>query len=188
MGTVKQAKKLKRTPVKQFLNKPKKQFKDFTLVTQRKKIIKDAIAQIDKTIIPKAGDYVDIPHDFRQKKTGLKEMFEEGKVKCEACLKGSLLIGCVLNVNKVTTYDEYGSEPFIVKKLSTWFSPLELDMMETAFEQTVIEDNTMVLRDEDYDNLPLANKCIAFGRKYKTDKKRLLAILNNMLENGKFKP
>lgn len=90
------------------------------------------------------------------------------------------------------------------KKLKKWFPTLELDMIETSFERRVIVDSNAKLQTKkhiyssiflDYvistkfTNTDLAKRCIAFGRQYKKASDRLLAILENILENkGIFTP
>jgi hypothetical protein len=168
-----------------------KKFNDLTLKGQKMRIVKDAIAQIkNKVIIPTEGDYMILNYHGDlidiQKILKLKK-----KDTCQACAKGSIFAACVLNTNKVNRKDEFDSEWFQKAKLSKWFSALELDMIETAFETSVVKDSTGSLETAGfYTNYrtELGDKCVAFGEKYKTSRGRLLGILNNVLKNGSFKP
>lgn len=168
-----------------------KNFKDLTLRGQKMRIVNDAIKQIESGIIKAQQDiyFAQVHEEDLYRKGSLKKILETANTTvCEACAKGTLFVACVLNVNKVDI-DNYRvtEESFQTKKLSKWFSAKELDMIETAFEQAIIRDSTNCLQTE-YRYTDLAHRCIKFGCKYKTDKKRMLAILNNIAVNGEFKP
>ncbi len=179
-----------------------KKFKDLTVKQQRVRIIKDAIAQIyAKNFKIATGNYLKfpvksttdyLPDDEESIQQTLKER------KCECCAKGAVFAACVLNVNKVYGDDDFNGEEFQKNKLKKWFKELELDMMETAFELRVCENSTGKLQaqtggedywdDPEWEDTKLAKQCIKFGKKYKSPKNRLLAILDNILDNGTFKP
>lgn len=140
------------------------------------------------------------------------------KTTCEVCAKGSLLASCVLETNKLNNEDwrnEDYQNTFLEKKLSKWFSQEELAFIEAAFELGIVghteldcflikpenyndysgfedlgnfEESTYWLQDNKEYLLPETIKAIKFGRKYKNSTNRLLAILNNIIENGTFKP
>ena len=162
------------------------------------RIVKDAIAQIKaKMFIPSEGTYLRLLDEDRHEYfPGYNESIQKllEKDKCDCCAKGAIFASCVLNVNKVDGKDKYTEEYFIKSKLKKWFSPLELDMIETAFEQRIVIDTTDKLENNNYDEwgdptpTKLAEKCIKFGIKYNNSKKRLIAILENVLKNKKFKP
>lgn len=165
-----------------------KDFKDLSKAFQKRRIVKDAIKQIELGIVtPNHGTYFNLELKFDTK--NLQKILQQKQVDtCTACAKGALFAACVLNVNKVNTNQFIDIGTFQVKKLKQWFSVLELNMMETAFEKEVIVDNTKELYDEDGDHTQLAEACIAFGKQYNKPKERLLAILYNVLENGSFNP
>ncbi len=167
-----------------------KKFKDLTLRGQKMRIVKDAIEQIKTcVVIPRTGVYLDnleIKYDnfWESEVTGsLQKLLQRDDFTCEACAKGSLFAACVLNVNRVDVDADISNESFQKSKLKKWFSVEELDTIETAFECRVVMDDP-------YETTPteLGRKAIKFGKRYHTDKKRLLAILNNILKNRSFKP
>lgn len=165
-----------------------KLFEELTIPQQRVRIIKDAILQINsKNINPTEGHYLRFTSTIKQKQS-LQDIIASGENKCTACAKGAIFASCVLNVNKVYGKDEFGEEYFMKKKLDKWFTPLELDMIEAAFEVTIITDNEDKLEDHNYNPTKLGQKCIKFGKRYKNPTNRLLAILNNILENKVFTP
>lgn len=166
-----------------------KPFEELTIPQQKKRIVKDAISQIIiNNIEPTEGTYLRF-NSFPNLKESLQHTISSGENKCTACAKGAIFASCVLNVNKVYGKDPYGEEYFMKKKLIKWFTPLELDMIETAFEMGVISDDENKLEHPDsFDLYDLGEKCIKFGERYKNPKNRLLAILNNILENKVFTP
>jgi hypothetical protein len=182
-----------------------KKFEELTIPMQKKRIVRDAIQQINIGLfIPKNGHYFSfvegnwIVEDMTK---DIQSALVEGH-RCTCCAKGGLFAACVLNVDKVNFKHSFTSESFQKNKLKKWFTPLELDMIETAFEKRVITDSTGNLQDIKtlYSNpytflnstrrykTALANKCIAFGKQHKKASDRLLAILNNILVNKVFTP
>ncbi len=121
---------------------------------------------------------------------------------------------CILNVNKVTTDDDYSDQRFAIDKLDKWFSEKQLLMIECAFELGVVGNSRgkallFKAADETFsDNcisgcncnskedckrqlkqggkllLPEVVRACKFGMRYKNINNRYLAILNNMLKNG----
>ena len=49
-------------------------------------------------------------------------------------------------------------------------------------------DSKNIFYDKVENRTPLYGKCLRFYKRYKTNKKRLLAILENILKNGEFTP
>jgi hypothetical protein len=124
------------------------------------------------------------------KEQSIQQLLIESPLKCKCCAKGALFAACVIETNEVLGKQNFSHQPFIKKKLKKWFSTTELDMIETAFEKAVIRmalSHSFKFKNAD-GNTALADRCIAFGRKYVTDRSRLLAILNNILEHGEFTP
>ena len=171
-----------------------KKFETYSLQTQKKKIVEDAILQIQlKKYKPKEGVYFRLESISKQhellsnpviklaKTDSLQESILSQDTQCTVCAKGGLFASCVAKTNQVYGYKS--SEPFMKKKLSTWFKALELDMIEASFEGCRMVDSTKQIGYGS--NL---DKCLKFYAKYKTDKGRMLAILNNILKNGEFKP
>jgi len=184
-----------------------KAFKELTVRGQKMRIVRDAISQIQKkVIVPKNGDYLTLTDNksiqerddyfFSRKARNIQKILLKGQPNtCQACAKGSLFASCVISTNNVYTIKhEYDDEKFQKKKLHKWFSDLELDMIETAFEERVIADSERKLAkyngygEKTERKTELGIKCSKFGKLYKKPDKRLLAILENILKNGSFKP
>jgi hypothetical protein len=170
-----------------------KKFEDSSLKAQKNRIIKDAIKQIEMGMVIPASKYMSFSGlNVYMVEKSLQKTLE--KHKCEACAKGSLFASCVINVNKVSTFDPFNSEHFQSEKLGKWFTQLELDMIETAFELDVITDSLRYLSTPGGNKSILAKECTSFGRnsckgiKKDRQKVRLIAILNNVLEHGQFNP
>ncbi len=183
-----------------------RKFENMSKQNQKMRIVEDAIAQIQLgKIIPTNSEYFRLlttkrnqydksRYEYKNKQS-IQEILALPKVTCEACAKGALFAACVIDTNEVNGKDLKGGEDFMKDKLSKWFSPLELDMIETAFERTVIVDTTNSLQDRDTIETKLGMKCIKFGIKHGGDlyedidsSKLMLAILNNILIHGEFKP
>lgn len=170
-----------------------KKFEQLTIQGQKMRIVQDAIAQLlTKVIIASAnGYYFTLDYDFNEKAASkdLKTVLNTAKTPvCKVCAKGALFTGCVANVNEIRTMSvKNRREPFQTKKLAPWFSIEELDTIEAAYEQDVIRDKKHILRDKNHDLTVIGKKAVNFS-KSNSEKRRLLAILNNILKNGSFKP
>lgn len=172
-----------------------KKFAELTPKNQKMQIVKDAIAQIKtKQIKASRGTYVELLNfnTHTQAPTSLQSLLSDGQ-KCECCAKGALFLSCVSSVNRVKTGEDFRDDD-IKRRLKKWFTVLELDMIEAAFERSVVNDDTGKLETysgfwyEMYTPTNLGRACIAFGKRYESDKNRLIAILENILQNGEFKP
>lgn len=123
--------------------------------------------------------------------------------KCQACALGNVLISHIRVFDKLTYedigfYTQYSSSNYesycingytlkndVVNVLLKYFSQLQLDMIEAAFEQTDLYVKDFVKKR----NRTKILNSIKFGKKYKDPKTRLRAILNNILDNdGLFRP
>ncbi len=154
-----------------------KKFDKLPIEEQKMQIVRDAIAQIQAgKITVRSGIYLRVNDNGEGKKLkrseNLKDSMKKRTFKCEGCAKGAIFAACVLEVNDVYGKDKYQDESFQSSKLRPWFSKKEIDLIEYTFEGWSNE------RSESY----------RFFRRYKDPKERLLAILNNILENGKFLP
>lgn len=174
-------------------------FEALSVGRQRTRIIKDAISQINtnKFKIRQGRYMISLDSEGNDDSYGpprdLQTLLlrKDNTPVCQVCAKGALFASCVINTDKVKTSQEFEQEKFLKGKLSTWFSDKELDMIETAFEKRPIVDNNRVIfiyRGGAKYKTELGKKCVEFGKKYKKPTDRLLAILNNVLENGTFKP
>ncbi len=174
---------------------------------QRKMIILDAISQIKASrFIPKRRngycifDEHELESLFDSKKLDVQQNFLDRKlVTCEVCGIGSLMLSTILFTNNVKLrLDSYGVEQSLnyydsdspnkeSKQLRKFFPRDELRLIEIAFEG----------RNPEYYNLDITGSkqyfkdsiAYQFGLIYKDNPTEcLLAILNNMLKHGKFKP
>lgn len=124
------------------------------------------------------------------------------EVRCEVCAKGALLLS---HINRNNNYrispnffgdirsDELNSQNAVMSRLSGIFYERQLNAIETAFEKgVVILDSDLVCgktADGFFKETDFAKDCIAFGKKYKDDKRRLIGIMNNVIKNkGQFIP
>jgi hypothetical protein len=128
------------------------------------------------------------------------ELSQQEQIKhCRVCAKGAMLIGYIDVFNKLKLNDLnnfstevedmlYVENSKIVNVLSKHFSQKQLQLIECAFEDGPVQNP------RDSSGRPLVTgatleKAIKFGNKYPDDKKRLRAIMNNMVKNnGIFKP
>lgn len=179
-----------------------KKFKDLTLKGQKMRIVRDAITQIEMgnwtadpvTYLEFTGDLVDDLEYYEMQDKVIEENLDLQKVlksgaTCDVCAKGALFASCVLITNKVKGSDEFMEEDFQSHKLKKWFKQGELNAIEAAFEGRVVTDNNSKLENENYDLSVLGEKCLKFYKKYRNSpKKRMLAILKNILDNGEFTP
>lgn len=169
-------------------------FNKLTVKEQRLKIVEDAITQIRKQLFrPTRGKYLTFGEAVRNEES-LKDIMEQEHVVCECCAIGAIFAACVLSVNEVYGRDDYNDGDFESKKLEKWFEAEQLDLIEFAFEGLPVRDTNHKLVNPGaalVDRTPyteIGNKARAFFLKYCDDKKRMLAILNNILENdGEFK-
>lgn len=188
------------------MNAKQKRFWTLTKAEKRIAIAKDIIKQIKaKMIIPESGIYI-VPRKnrFLEEDKQLDEYFS--KTPCGACALGACFIGIVdagdkLKVSDILTLNDYSTR-FTMSDLdmsSKWrdelrriFSPLQLSMIESAFEKTTMKDDEDRGRSANRlidDNRRTIRASVAFGMNYRRDKERLLEICKNIIKNGgKFIP
>lgn len=141
----------------------------------------------------------------------VREDFLAGVVgTCECCALGAMFMGCTLNNNKTTAADlqevEYSLGDYVESRetagpvangLNKFFSLAQLTMIEQAFEcgEGAFEIN--LHRDPDtgmrldFERAPTAKEArlLAWGDKYPVARKRLVAIMKNIVDNnGTFVP
>jgi hypothetical protein len=181
--------------------KPAKPFSSLTKGEQRVQIARDALKWIRKPNVKvHSGNYFKVTKGEDTIKVGDDLNQHLSSINCTVCAKGGLFIAHVDRFDrcKVPGYyyrsgpDLYslGDEWSITKRLSSHFSLLQLDMIETAFEKRAINDHTNKLKSMSTErHTPLVMSCIKFGRQYKSAHDRLEAILKNIIKNkGTFKP
>lgn len=162
---------------------------------QEKKIAlcQDVIAQIKAGILTiNTGAYVNIPYFHLDEKVELNKQLLERNPYCSVCAKGALFITDIIKRNhyKITN-TRYIDSHEIIDRLKNVFSENELDLIETAFELTVINTDNEYLSNGDEDNYGgnytyVAKEAVKFGEKYDDSEKRLIAIMKNIIKNGNF--
>lgn len=191
-----------------------KSFNKLKKAEKRVAIAQDVLDQIKNKIIrPENGSWISWGgkniDSFEEKDGGTslkKEILENGlKQSCDCCALGSLMLSCTLFNNEVTLEDVLIRDAFDYMSktsgsdiktggLESVFSDKQIEMIEMAFEKGgglfKYNDNPDW---EEYNNTSLkgcvAGKCVEFGEKYKSSKGRLVAIMNNIIENkGEFIP
>lgn len=165
----------------------KETFDKKTKAQQRVIIAKDVILRISLgKIKPKTRVFCRLPNIFKGEENYDLKSFVLSKTRsCEACAKGGLFMSFVGINNNFTRQGHYLSscmDSDSMKALSTIFSKKQLAMIETAFEKTTSFGTSDTSSYED-------DKSEAFGAKYDSPKKRLKAIMQNIVKNkGTFKP
>lgn len=175
-----------------------KAFDKATPAQKRVIIAEDVIIQLSsKRLKAEAGIYFD-SKAIQNKLNDVGGEFElQGLIKettepCKVCGIGALFACEVIrNDNfKVNGSDEIAYDIHadnIKDRLKGIFNGDQLDLIETAFEKRVINDNRLL--EGWHGNTELADIAIDFGRKYESDKNRLIAIMKNIIKNkGTFKP
>ena len=108
--------------------------------------------------------------------------------ECEVCAKGGLLLSYVGRVNDFIVTDSYtGTEPNekISEKLAEIFNPIDLELIETVYEGTVIHGEYGIL---DHLSDDYINKIIKLYKGY-NQKQKLRSIAKNIIKhNGRFIP
>jgi hypothetical protein len=108
--------------------------------------------------------------------------------ECEVCAKGGLLLSYVGRINDfIINNTYYGTEPDekISKKLAEIFNPIDLELIETVYEGTVIHGEYGIL---DHLSDDYINKIIKLYKGY-NQKQKLRSIAKNIIKhNGRFIP
>lgn len=162
---------------------------------KRVTIAQDVIAQIKaKRYSPKQGRYINKESLTQNDELSgsIKENFEKID-NCKVCGIGACFLSIVKYKNNVNFEDvQVGFIQFVHnekfrKLLLSIFSYSQLRTIEYAFE-CGINTTYRTVEDEDID-LFLKAKATCFGQKYYYDDSRLLAIMENIVDNrGEFKP
>jgi len=164
-----------------------------TKAQKRVAIAKDVIKQIAaRNFRPKGGIYVSLAKpeagmgDYET--TADKAFFNARKRKpCVVCAKGAMVCSTIRLFNKFS--DSIAAlEPSVENVLRRNFGKRMGDMIECAFEQWDFdgydghENNHILGKDA-------VNRSYAFGLKYRSNTKRIIAIMRNIIANkGTFKP
>lgn len=174
-----------------------KAFNSSSKSSQAISLAKDVIAQINcGKIKPEAGVYLDLvgednyhTNSFEPvKNIELQAIIKDPVVSCEACAIGSMFTCDILKNNnfKVRTSElnDVDNDTKMRCRLRKIFTSQQLHLIEMAFEAG--NYNYMIFRGVTVSDKEAA---YAFGKKYRSDKKRLIAIMKNIIKNkGVFKP
>ena len=177
------------------LTKKMKTFSRLSKDQKRVAIAKDVLEQVRlKRIIATEGSYVGLTLVQSEIGTQLQDLLP--KKKCKCCGLGSCFVSLVRMENKFVVKEDYvdGQDSYIEKgdfqsRLRKYFSQMQLDLIETAFEGTPLYRNS-------YTGSPQWEKAVDFNHKFgesdhtpKQQEKCLVGIMENIIENkGTFKP
>lgn len=119
-----------------------------------------------------------------------KQLQNKTNIKCECCALGSAFYSYIMkfnNFNVTEDGDEYFNETDM-NVLERIFTPLQLSMIESAFEGCAMVERINHDFDQAYNHIAIL-RSIEFGDKYYNDAPRLQSIMQNIVDNnGTFKP
>jgi len=149
-----------------------RRFNEMSPERKRVAIARDTIESLQlKKVVAERGNYL-----------GWSSMENGDKLpinyKCQACALGSMFVGLTTRVKNISIKDANGGvRDDITNNLSNYFADYQLDAIESAFE-TPYKFNHYT-----------ASLYEKFGAQFKTDEERLVAIMQNIIDNnGTFKP
>jgi hypothetical protein len=164
-------------------------FEKATKAEKRVIVAQDCIERINiQQIIPESGCFLDFDSINEMKTETTDKSFQKIlnsstiNTTCQACAKGGLFMSFVGRVNKININDiECGNDldDKEHKKLLQLFSQTQLALIEAAFEGAQYI-NAEISKYTDSSNKWSFSKYID---KYPNDKKRLIAICENIIEN-----
>lgn len=117
--------------------------------------------------------------------TPLHQVFESNK-GCTVCAIGGAFVSAVLRADclKVKDLNDTGDSDAMRDYLGQWFDRKQLGLIESAFEKSV--RYAMLHGGSTYVK---ANEASEFGQKYADPEDRMIAIMQNIVENkGEFRP
>lgn len=174
-------------------------FADTDPATRRVLIARDAIRQINTGRISPAGYdggnscYLTFGSTANAKiaSSAVCDIRSEANgLKCTACIRGSILLGCISKFNNLTNVDlgDVGTNGFnlnaeaLKRYEERFFDPKQLALMEAAYERrSVGRANTLSDTER--------SRAYAFSNRIPDRTERLLAILTNVVLNkGTFVP
>ena len=170
-----------------------KAFKSLSAAKKRIAIAEDVIASLNtKQLTAATGDYIQL--DNLSKDDDFQTALALGQ-KCTVCALGGLFTCAVKVKNAIETHDVDDSnyrDQEIKDYLDGIFTRDQLCLIESAFERKNHMDDGNNETEDEHGNVvyrePLKS-AIEFGSKYKTDKGRMIAIMQNIIKNGgTFKP
>ena len=183
----------KKVVVKKTVKKKAIPFEELSKPEQRVAIAKDVIKHLNTgKIKATVGTYFENSfidkHLYKlsdeNKNVELQTLLEKDDVKCKVCALGGMFVVDVLNNDhllvgkKERDIDSYLER----KRLKKYFSTSQLSLIENSFEKMNIVDPTSNNWSVNYDG-------VEFGKKFKSPKDRLIAIMQNVIDNkGTFIP
>lgn len=192
-------KEVKKTKAQIALEKKNKAFKKLGKLEKRVEIAKDVIAQVKANKYKgRCGEYInaeDLDNYLNGEYVSLQPILLEKDYTCEVCAKGGLFLSTVRKRNKFEVSDLYdlpNNSYQIVSELEDIFTENQLDLIECAFEGRLVMgscNDNITLSDISDEPTKLAEKAFEFYHKYTNDNDRLIAIMQNIIDNkGVFKP
>ena len=169
-----------------------RRFEEMPPNRKRIAIARDVIKMLQEGgLKARSGTYLSVPKDLRVKlyddidsdDKQLQEIFCE--TTCTVCGIGAAFVAGVMRANECTFGDTgryLGNDDYMREYLSEWFEPSQIRTIECAFESDAGFRGHEASWDE-------AEDAADFGAKFKTDRARLIAIMENIIENdGTFSP
>jgi hypothetical protein len=164
----------------------------------RMAVAQDIIDQVYmQKFVPNSGSYLRfLDTENAEYKESVKDNFEKIR-ECHVCAIGACLLSAIKFKNSFTFADleqvketEFFLHSDKVHKLLSIFSPQQLLLIETAFERS--EHGSKIARKiDEYVGTKISNihEAERFGRRHEWDSNRMIAIMENIIENkGEFKP
>jgi hypothetical protein len=104
-------------------------------------------------------------------------------VRCQACALGSMFVGLTTRIKDLSVkVDSYRQQ--VVSPLAEYFSPIQLKVIESAFEGGMHYSDIYNLYGDNY-----YDKAINYKYSYTDSEERLIAIMENIIKNnGEFIP
>lgn len=166
------------------IEKRNKAFNKLSKPEKRVAIAKDVIIALKaKKYIAKSGDYLNLNSKSGKDLFGVninQELLCSDDVTCTVCAIGAMFTSKVAISNNFDDYRPSDNE--MRSHLSKYFSMPQLHLIESAFEGWE-KGSTSISG-----NIPNDNHMI-FEEKYPNDNDRMIAIMENIVENkGTFKP
>lgn len=177
-------------------------------------IAKDIIQTIEKEIFAARSGYFNtiLTSSYLEESDtdskDLKQMVEEGRIKCAGCARGAIFLGIILKRDKLTVKQSYLSDFGYIQRdnflsateyISQDFSPFEQAKIESAYECSDYYHNTPT--DEE---MEIIEQCYRWGNRisaqiavendleeddYDVKKFLLIEIMQNIIDNkGVFTP
>jgi hypothetical protein len=152
-----------------------RRFNGMTPERKRVTIARDTIAALkDKKFIATHDGYL----DDKSVDNGDKL---PNNYKCQACALGGMFVGLTTRIKNLTVKTHGRLRSQITAPLEEFFDVDQLKAIEYAYEQGCVSQGNL---DCDY-----AYKCESYGREYLDSSKRLIAIMQNIINNnGTFTP